>query len=299
MRRPIGIFDSGVGGLTVAKEIRRLLPHEDIIYVGDTARAPYGGKDEPTLLNHGRDIIRFLQKKDVKAVVMACGTSSSTSFEQLRGEFPNLPMVDTIRPGAKAVLELAANRPGIRLCFVATAATIKNGLFTRLISQERPDLVVHARACPLFAPMVEAGLAAIKNHPLTRFVAEFYLCDLRGQVDAVVLGCTHYPLLTDALTYALGDITFINPAQATAQAAKELLSGDSGDGDHNDSDSPGKTTFYTSGDPEAFARTAHSILLPTHHIYPVAIGIVPHIGVGSSATQLVCRPPQYAHAPAQ
>ena len=223
MNSPIGIFDSGVGGLTVLKEIRRLMPNERIIYVGDTSRAPYGGKDEETLCGYGRDIIRYFLERNVKAVVMACGTSSSASFEKLRDEFPKLPMVDTIRPGVKAALELIDGKPGVRLGFIATEATVKNGLFMRLLLEKCPDVSLHARACPMFAPMTEAGLAGIPNHPLPIFAAKTYLADLRGKIDALVLGCTHYPLLTDALTHALGDITFVNPAIATAQATKDLL----------------------------------------------------------------------------
>jgi glutamate racemase len=244
MNRPIGIFDSGVGGLTVLQEIRRLMPSESLVYFGDTARAPYGGKDAETLISHGREIINFFLKKNVKAVVMACGTSSSTSYEPLRKEFPNLPIVDTIRPAVCATLE----QQNQECVFIATAATIKSGLFTRLVA-EKSDLKIHARACPLFAPMVEAGLT--KNHPLLTFAAENYLSDLRGKVSALILGCTHYPLLTDALTNVLGEITFINPAMATAQAVKKILS---------PAKSQPSIKYYTSGDPKKFSEIAKYIL---------------------------------------
>jgi len=263
MNSPIGIFDSGVGGLTVLREIRRLMPNEPIIYVGDTARAPYGGKDEETLRSYGRDIIRFFLERNVKAVVMACGTSSSTSFEQLSAEFPNLPMVDTIRPGVKAAEELIKAKPETRLGFIATEATVKNGLFERLLLKKCPGVTFHARACPMFAPMTEAGLAGIPNHPLPIFAAKNYLADLRGQIDALVLGCTHYPLLTDALIHALGDVTFINPAIATAQAAKDLLAKSNilCDNDVSWGENSNATVEYcTSGSTEAFCRNASAIL---------------------------------------
>jgi len=254
IKSPIGIFDSGVGGLTVMSEIRRLLPFEDIIYVGDTARLPYGSKDKETLIGYGREIINFLLEKGAKAIVLACGTSSSTSFDALKEEFPNLTLVDTIRPSVRAAAETAATHP--RICFIATAATVKTGLFTRLLLQECPEATIHSRACPLFAPMVEMGLAA-KNHPLLHFTAETYLGDLCGEIDAMVLGCTHYPLLTNILTDVMGEILFINPAAATALATKDLLAEK---GLINSCSKKGKVTFYTSGSIDAFSRTARSIL---------------------------------------
>jgi len=249
----IGVFDSGVGGLTVVKELRRLMPAEDIVYFGDTARAPYGSKDALTLLSYGREIIRFLLNKNAKIIVMACGTSSSTSFEALCADFPAVPIVDTIRPAVAATLALAKERADFAPVFIATEATINSGLFARLYNEgfakmrgasaatpdgsvppreysasdewrdatARAEATLYTRACPLFAPMAEVGLE--KNHPLLRFAAENYLADLRGKINALVLGCTHYPLLTDAITHALGDITYVNPATATAEATRDKL----------------------------------------------------------------------------
>jgi len=215
--RPIGIFDSGVGGLTVAREIRRLLPGESTIYVGDTARVPYGAKSPEELLVFAQEIIRFLLSKNVKAVVIACGTSSAVTYIKLQEIFPNLPLIDVIRPGVEACAELAHQRIGL----IATAATIKSGLFSRLIIEKYPGVTLYSRACPLFASMVEAGLPP--NHPVLRFAAETYLSDLRGEIDALVLGCTHYPLLTGALSATLGDIRFVDISEATAKATKERL----------------------------------------------------------------------------
>jgi len=222
-KRPIGIFDSGVGGLTVAREIRRLLPHESTVYVGDTARVPYGSKDVETLLNYGREIIRFLLTKNVKAVVLACGTSSANAFDVLQDEFPGLPLIDVLRPGVDACVEMASTRPDTRFGFIATAATVKSGMFQSHLSERLPGVQLHSRVCPLFASMVESGLATEPGNPILRFAAETYLADLRGQIDALVLGCTHYPLLTDILAHILGDIKFINLAQATAQATRDRL----------------------------------------------------------------------------
>lgn len=236
----------------MAQEIRRLMPMESIVYVGDTARAPYGGKDAETLLSHGREIIRFLLTKNAKAVVMACGTSSSTSLESLRKEFPGLPIIDTIRPALKATLERADQNPDLKPVFIATEATVKSGLFARLLYEAKPEMEFYVRACPMFAPMIEAGLTTIKNNPLLFFATENYLSDLRGKVNALVLGCTHYPLILDALTNTLGEITFINPATATAEAAKALLSSPNCE--------PPSIEYYTSGEPEKFAEIARFIL---------------------------------------
>ena len=249
--RPIGIFDSGVGGLTVLGEIRNALPDESIIYVGDTANVPYGGKSPEALLGHGRDIIRFLQSRDVKAVVLACGTTSSTVYEDLTKEFCKIPLVDVIRPGARACVESGIKRLG----FIATAATINSGLFSYLIQKQAPDTYIAAKACPMFAPMVEAGVI---HGPIAKWTAETYVGHWRGKVDAVVLGCTHYPLLTSALTHVLSeDMQYVNLAVYTARALKAQL-------DENgclaDSSGQGMCEFYVSGEPDAFNRTARFLL---------------------------------------
>ncbi|MCL1845189.1 MAG: glutamate racemase [Defluviitaleaceae bacterium] len=248
MGGPICIFDSGVGGLTVLQKIRREMPDESLVYFGDTARAPYGGKDAKTLISHGREIINFFLKHDAKMIIMACGTSSSTSYDTLCAEFPSLPIVDTIRPAAEETLR-QAQADNFRPLFIATQATINSGLFSRLFSDES-GTELHARACPLFAPLVEAG--HIGGHPTAVFAAKNYLADLRGKVNTVILGCTHYPLLKLAITQALGEITFIDPAEATARAAaaKNLPP----------PTAPPKISYYTSGAPEKFSSLARIIL---------------------------------------
>jgi len=249
--RPIGIFDSGVGGLTVLREVQARLPHESVIYVGDTANAPYGGKTPEELLECGRDIIRFMRGQGVKAVVLACGTTSSTVYDDLVAENPDLPLVDVVRPGVLACAEIGLKRIGL----VATAATIKSGLFARLVAQEAPHVSLVAQACPLFAPIVEAG--ATKT-VVARFVAETYLGKWRGQVDALVLGCTHYPLLTDALSDVLdGDMQYINLAAYTAKALYAKLEAE---GITSDGKAPAEYSYYVSGEPNAFDKTAHFLL---------------------------------------
>ena len=253
--RPIGIFDSGVGGLTVLAKITEILPHESIIYVGDTANAPYGGKSKETLLKHGQDIIRFLQSKNVKAVVLACGTTSSTVYGQLVKDFQGLPLIDVIRPGVNACLELAGQNPQLRLGLIATATTIRSGLFERLIREKYPNISFVAQACPLFAPMVEAG---VTGNPLAKWAAETYISGWYGKIDMLVLGCTHYPLLTDVLTKILGqNVRFIDLAAYTAQALKaQLAKTDS----FCDGEGPSLYKYYVSGEPDVFNKTARFLL---------------------------------------
>ena len=265
--RPIGIFDSGVGGLTVLTQIKKALPNESLIYVGDTANAPYGGKTPEELLKHARDIIHFLQSQNVKAVVLACGTTSSTVYEQLSCENPDIPLIDVIRPGAEYCIGLTSqttqaavphstctsNIAPPRLGLIATAATIKSGLFAKLVKAQRPDIQLLTQACPLFAPMAEAGQAHSKA---ATWAAETYIGHWRGKIDALILGCTHYPLLENALTHALGqDMQYINLATHTAQSLKAQLANNL-----NSGATPPQHKFYVSGNPTDFNKTARFIL---------------------------------------
>ena len=252
--RPIGIFDSGVGGLTVLTKIREILPNESIIYVGDTANAPYGGKTPKTLLNHGRDIINFLRSHDVKAITLACGTTSSTVYEELTGEYPDLPLIDVIRPGVKACVEHIIQHSNTRFGLIATAATIKSGLFKQLLLSECPNAHFLEQACPMFAPMVEAG---VTNGPTATWAAKTYLEKWQGKIDTLILGCTHYPLLTQALTSVLGDVKCINLASHAASELKnQLTSTDI----LNDSDASITYKYYVSGDTAAFNKTSRFLL---------------------------------------
>ena len=250
---PIGIFDSGVGGLTVLAKIQEILPGESLIYVGDTANAPYGGKSHDELLGHGRDIIRFLRRQNVKAIVLACGTTSSTVYQQLVDENPGVPLVDVVRPGVEVCAKLADENPGLRIGLIATAATIRSGLFAKLLKAHGVSVVM--QACPMFAPMVEAG---VTFGPVARWVAETYVGSWRSNVDALVLGCTHYPLLEETLGDVLGAGTqFINLAESTAQALKTRLAMA---GCLNDGSTPPGYQFCVSGDPVVFSNTARLLL---------------------------------------
>lgn len=217
MEKPIGVFDSGLGGLTVINALMAAMPGESFVYVGDTARTPYGEKDVDTLRSYGRQIVSFLLEQDVKVVVAACGTISSTVVEDLRREF-NVPIIDVVRPGIDAALGQAKKRLGV----IATAATIKSGFFQRTIKEKNPQLEVEAKACPLFVPLIEEGL---EGHDLAVPIVRAYLKDWQDEpvLDTLILGCTHYPLLAPALRQVLPDTTLIDMAVATVGETRKYL----------------------------------------------------------------------------
>jgi glutamate racemase len=217
---PLGVFDSGIGGLTVARALFARLPRERVIYFGDTARVPYGPKSPDTVRRYSAEILAYLVHRGVKAVVVACNTSTAHALEFLR-ERATVPVVGVIEPGARAAVQ--ASRSG-RIGVIGTAGTVASGAYERAIRALRPDAVVTAVACPLFVPFVEEGWF---DHPATELVAREYLAPLqRAGIDALVLGCTHYPLLKPLLARVMGpDVALIDSAAETANAvARELAS---------------------------------------------------------------------------
>jgi glutamate racemase len=219
---PIGVFDSGIGGLTVAHEIIRQLPHESVIYFGDTARVPYGPKSPDTVRRYSREIVSFLRGEGVKAVVVACNTATAHALRSLRDEF-DMPIIGVIGPGARAAA--AASRRG-NIGVIGTVGTIKSGAYERAIRRIAADARITARACPLFVPLVEEGWT---DHDATRLVAREYLAPfVVADVDTLVLGCTHYPLLKPLLAGVLGpDVRLIDSAEETAAQTARVL-GDAG-----------------------------------------------------------------------
>ena len=186
---PIGVFDSGVGGLTVAREISRQLPYENIVYFGDTARVPYGSKSQNTIIRFSEQIIRFLKTKQVKAIVIACNTASALALDAVKDEF-DLPIIGVVIPGARGAVEATTNG---KVGVVGTEATVQSGMYTKVIQGMNPKIEVIEKACPLFVPLVEEGF---KEHIVTREIIEYYLESMRNtDIDAMILGCTHYPLL--------------------------------------------------------------------------------------------------------
>ncbi|MEN8143977.1 MAG: glutamate racemase [Gemmatimonadota bacterium] len=215
---PIGVFDSGLGGLTVLQAIRSRLPSESTVYLGDSARIPYGPKSPDTIQRYSREAAVFLAAQGVKAIVVACNTATSVALEDIRSE-SGLPVLGVIEPGAQAA---AAVSVGGRIGVIGTAGTIASGAYERAIRDMRPEAVVLAQACPLFVPLVEEGWT---EGQVPRLAAEAYLEPLlEERMDTLVLACTHYPLLADLLEGVVGPgVQLVNSAQATAASLTSLL----------------------------------------------------------------------------
>ncbi len=216
--RAIGVFDSGVGGLTVLRELRSQIPDESLVYLGDTARVPYGTKSPPTVLRYAHEAANFLLKKQVKLLVVACNTASAVALDELMKR-NQVPVVGVIEPGARRALEVTRNG---RIGVVGTEGTVRSAAYERALRAERPDVMVHAAACPLFVPLAEEGWA---SHEVARLVAREYLAPLlEKNIDTLVLGCTHYPLLKQMLQEVVGpDIQLVDSAQETAKAVAAQL----------------------------------------------------------------------------
>lgn len=252
---PIGVFDSGVGGLTVAREIMRQLPNERIVYFGDTARVPYGSKSKETVTRYSRQIVRFLETQQVKAIVVACNTASAYAMEELEKEV-DLPMIGVVKPGARTALATTTNK---KIGVVATEATISSGIYSRYIEEHDSGVSVIGKACPLFVPLVEEGLW---EDPVTDEIARRYLTELIDSgIDTLILGCTHYPMLRSTVGKIMGEgVTLVNPAYETARELKALLAERGLESEHR----PGLGTelyrFFVSDGAEKFQRFANSIL---------------------------------------
>lgn len=251
---PIGVFDSGVGGLTVVREIMRQLPNENIVYFGDTARVPYGSKSKDTIIRYARQIIRFLKTKQVKAIVVACNTASALALDVIREEV-DIPIIGVVTPGARAAIEVTkTNKIGV----IATEATIRSEIYTHIIQGVNPEITVVGKACPLFVPLVEEGFA---KHKVTGEMIEYYLASIKEtDIDSLILGCTHYPLLRSRIRAYMGDsINLVNPAYETAMDLKNLLEENeivhSGLGEEH-----GSYSFYVSDTADKFKEFANSIL---------------------------------------
>lgn len=252
---PIGVFDSGVGGLTVVREIMRNLPDERIVYFGDTARVPYGSKSADTVIRYSRQIVRFLQTQEVKAIVIACNTASALALETIEKEI-DLPILGVVRPGAEVALKTTQNK---KVGVIATEGTIHSGLYQRLITQADPEITVFAQACPLFVPLVEEGWT---KDPITEEVARRYLKDLLAkEIDTLIMGCTHYPLLRSLLRQVVGErVTLVNPAYETSQALKRMLKELNLERDPAGAPEEGKYCFYASDAVERLSEFARRVL---------------------------------------
>jgi glutamate racemase len=247
----IGIFDSGVGGLTVLHALLRVLPHEDLLYLGDTGRAPYGTKSAETVTRYSIENVDFLLARDVKLVVVACNTASSVALTTL-AERAAVPVVGVIEPGARAAV--ARTRTG-RVGVIGTEATIASSAYTAALRALAPGVEVYTRACPLLVPLAEEGWV---DGPIARAVVESYLTSLRrGGLDTLVLGCTHYPLLKPVIAEVMGpDVTLVDSAEETAREVASLL----GARGLARADGAGSTSFFVTDVPDRFIRVGQRFL---------------------------------------
>ena len=257
--RPIGVFDSGVGGLTVARALMDLLPEERVVYYGDTARGPYGPRDLHEVRGFTAEIVDWLAAQDTKLVVAACNTATAAALDPAleQPDFP-VPVVGVIAPAVRAAVAATRNR---RVGVIGTVGTIGSGAYEHAVAQLAPDIDVVSQACPRFVELSEAGRT---TDPEVLAVAREYLAPLQDAgVDTVILGCTHYPLLTGVLSYVLGPgVALISSAEETARAVFGTLIDDGLLAHRHGDQSPPEHRFVASGDPAAFARLAARFLGP-------------------------------------
>ncbi len=249
--RPIGVFDSGLGGLTAVSEIMRLLPGENIVYFGDTARVPYGTRSDDTITRYAREDIDFLRSFDIKAIIMACGTVSSVSLPEIEKDY-DIPMFGVVKPAAATAV--AATKNG-RVGIIGTSATIKSHSYEREILKLAPSAELFSAPCPLFVPLVENGRTKSDDVVIMTMVRE-YLSPLKEQgVDTLIMGCTHYPIIEKAISSFMGDtVSLINPG---LEAAKLLKAEDS---IKKSNLKRGKYKFFVSDDAEGFLQHASDFL---------------------------------------
>ena len=244
---PIGVFDSGVGGLTVAREIFRLLPGEDVVYFGDQGRTPYGGRSKEIIIQFTRQDVAFLMEHNVKHVVCACNSASATALDEVQADCP-VPMTGVIVPGASAAVKRTANG---RVGVIGTNATIGSNAYAKLIQAQDSAVKVFSMACPLFVPLAEEGYI---DKDATRLIAREYLQSMIDvEVDTLVLGCTHYPLLKEIIAEVMGHkVTLIDSGEETARVVKDELA----KADLLSSAKSGTNKFFVSDVPERFSKVA-------------------------------------------
>lgn len=250
---PVGVFDSGIGGLTVVREIIRQIPDEKIVYFGDTARVPYGSKSKDTIIRYSRQIVRFLQTKKVKAIVIACNTASAYALETLAKEC-DVPVIGVIHAGSKVASESTKNR---KVGIIGTNATVSSEVYVKVIKSMNKEIEVIQKACPLLVPLVEEGLL---HDSVTDEIVSRYASELKAKyIDTLVLGCTHYPLLRSTIRRIMGEkVCLVNPAYETAIELKNLL--ENKKLLNTQSDTTNKYEFYVSDMADRFRDFASSIL---------------------------------------
>lgn len=251
-QKAIGIFDSGIGGLTVMKEITMLLPHENIVYFGDTARVPYGAKSPETIIRYSIENTNFLLKQNIKVLVIACNTASAYAMQRIE-KLLNIPMIEVIEPGAEKAVEMTKNK---RIAVLGTRATIQSGAYQKKIQSKLEGSFILPISCPLFVPLVEEDFI---SHPAAKMIIKEYLAPLKKEnIDTVLLGCTHYPLLKEMIQEEVGlSVEVVDSASVLAEKLKSLLMVEKL---HNDVLSAAFHNYYVSDDPDKFASLGSKFL---------------------------------------
>ena len=257
-KRPVGVFDSGLGGLTAVRKLKAVLPGEDIVYFGDTARVPYGGHSRETLLKYARQDMNFLRSFDLKAVLIACGTVSTTALYQLRQE-NDIPVLGVVEPTCRRAVNVTENK---KVGLIATRASIRSGTYERVIHEMDPEVQVIGKACPLFVPLVENGRVS-PGDVVIETVAREYLQELQDAgVDTLILGCTHYPLLMEVIGQVMGEgVTLVDAGGEAALALRDLLEKE----DALSGREQGECSYYASDRVEDFERLASLFLSEDLH----------------------------------
>ena len=250
--RPIGVFDSGLGGLTTVREIRRIMPGEDIIYFGDTGRVPYGSRSRETIIRYTKDDIDFLLKYDIKLIIAACGTASSVALPHLKDKY-SVNIMGVLESAARKAVEVTKNG---RIGVIGTSGTIKSGKYAEIINQLSPEMQVFSNACPMFVPLVENGYS---ESTAAQLIAKDYLTPLKNEnVDTLILGCTHYPLLEKVISGIMGDeVTLLSPGALAAADARDYLMRENLLSERTDG---GKSEFFVSDSVESFTSLGGTFL---------------------------------------
>ena len=247
--RPIGIFDSGLGGLSAVKEIKSVLPNERIIYFGDTGRVPYGSKSKETIERYARSDADFLMKFDIKLILAACGTVSAVALEKIKNDY-DVPFFGVVDSAVRAAVQRTKNK---KIAVIGTSATIKSGIFKNKIN-ESGCVSVFSKECPLFVPLIECGYTD-RHNPITRSVCRGYLSGIHESgADTLIMGCTHFPIISSIISDFLPGVTLINPSQFAAIQIRDFLLENGMEG------YSGGTEYYVSDSAESFSRSASIFL---------------------------------------
>lgn len=253
-RRPIGVFDSGLGGLTALRELARMMPEEDLVYFGDTGRVPYGGRSTDTIIRYAQQDVAFLNTFQPKAIVIACGTVSSTALETLRREWA-IPIFGVVEPAARAAAQCTQNK---KVGLIGTQASIRSGAYERALSALDPKVEVLTQACPLFVPLVENGRYKVGDIVVETVAAE-YLQPMKEQgIDTLMLGCTHYPLLREVIARYMGE--GVSLVDVGGQCARWVTDQLTARGLRTDKQGRGARRYFVSDSPEGFCRLASVFL---------------------------------------